>query len=362
MATTNRLRLDRISSSTRNARLDPEVIIGPEIVSREGYILAVRILHDKAVYNQVENLAGRLIGLHAGDVLAGTLGTRRALRGYAGEVPAALRAGDTIHVLNLGGVLGRCTAENPDLGPPFSAEVLGAVLAFPRLGDRVGWPAHISAGAIETAPALMVSPPVVFVAGTCMNAGKTVAATEIVRGLTRAGLKVGALKLTGVSLRRDLLSMLDAGAVAGFDFTDAGVVSTHEGACLPAARGLLNHLVRTAQPDVVVAELGDGILGEYGVGTLLADADLMALAAALVVCASDQVGAWGAVRILEQDFALRPTTIAGPATDNEVGCRFITERLGLPAWNARRNAAGLVAQVQEALAAWNRAPRIATSR
>ena len=48
----------------------------------------------------------------------------------ATEAEAAIAAGDTIEVLNLGGVLGRCTAGNPDLGPPFTAEVLGAVLTL----------------------------------------------------------------------------------------------------------------------------------------------------------------------------------------------------------------------------------------
>ena len=346
---TNKLRLDRIASSTRNARLGAEVLVGPEIVCREGYVLAVRILGEKPVYNQVEDNAGRLIRLRAGDVLAGTLGSRRALRGYAGEVPEAIAPGDTIQVLNLGGVLGRCTALNPDLGPPFEAEVLGAVLAFPRTGDRVGRPAHIGDGAVAVADRLEGSAPVVFVAGTCMDAGKTVAASEVVRGLARAGLKVGGLKLTGVSLRRDVLSMLDSGAIAALTFNDAGVVSTDEAHALPTAYGLLNELERVNRPNVIVAELGDGILGEYGVGVLLADRPLMARSAALVCCAPDQVAAWGAVRVLEERFGLRPTVMSGPATDNEVGCGFIRRELGLPAHNARRGDGALAAVVLEAL-------------
>ncbi len=348
---TTKVRLDRIASSTRNARLGTEVLVGPEIVSREGYILAVRILGEKPVYNQVEDNAGRLIRLRGGDVLAGTLGSRRALRGYAGEVPETVVPGDTIQVLNLGGVLGRCTAINPDLGPPFEAEVLGAVLAFPRTGDRVGRPAHIRDGAVAVADRLEGSAPVVFVAGTCMDAGKTVAASEVVRGLARAGLKVGGLKLTGVSLRRDSLSMLDAGAVGALTFNDAGVVSTDDAHALPTAYGLFNELERVHKPDVVVAELGDGILGEYGVGVLLADNALMARSAALVCCAPDQVAAWGAVRVLDERFGLRPSVVSGPATDNEVGCSFIRRELGLPAHNARRGDGALVAVVLEALRA-----------
>lgn len=346
---TSKLHLDRIASSTKNARLGPDVLIGKEIVCEEGRILAVRITSDKAVYNQVEDPTGRLIRLRSGDVLAGVLGARRALRGYEGEVPPALAPGDTIEVLNLGGVLGRCTAGNPDLGAPFSAEVLGAVLTFPRTGDRVGRPASIREGAIQTATQLHPGAPIVAVIGTCMDAGKTVAAAEVIRGLFRAGMKVAGVKLTGVALRRDSLAMVDAGAATALTFTDAGVVSTDDAAALPTAFGLLNELYRSARPDVVVAEFGDGILGEYGVARLLENADLIARIGAIVCCAPDQVGAWGAVEILRTTFGLTPTVISGPATDNEVGCRFIRDRLGLPAANARRGDGALAGIVREAL-------------
>lgn len=355
MVVTTRLRLDRISSSTRNAGLTDEVIVGDAIVPAEGYVLAVRILEDKSSYNTIEDLGGRMVELRAGDVLAGTLGSRRALRGYAGEVPATLAVGDTIEVLNLGGILGRCTSVNPDIGPPFRAEVLGAVLAFPALGDRVGRPAHIRDRAVPPAEVLHCTVPVVYVAGTCMNAGKTVAATELVRGLSRGGLRVAALKLTGVSLMRDALSMRDAGAVAAYTFNDAGAASTHAGMTVPVARGLMNKLVEPlgARPDVIVAELGDGILGEYGVQDILRAPDLTALGAAYVMAAPDPVACWGARELMRDEFGLPITAITGPATDNAVGRDYITATLGLPAHNARRDAAGLVARVREALEAWH---------
>lgn len=346
---TSKIRLDRIASSTRNARLGAEVLIGPEVISEEGRVLAVRIVTDKAVYNQVEDPTGRLIRLRSGDVLAGVLGARRALRGYEGEVPERLNPGDTIEVLNLGGVLGRCTAGNPDLGPPFAAEVLGAVLSFPKIGDRVGMPASIRNGAVPTSATLDPGPPIVAVVGTCMDSGKTVAAGEVIRGLSRSGLRVAGVKLTGVSLRRDALAMLDAGAVEALTFTDAGVVSTNDSLALPTAYGLLNELVRRSKADVIVAELGDGILGEYGVSELLGDAAVVERIAAVVCCAPDQVGAWGAVEILRAELGIAPTVISGPATDNEVGCRFIRERLRLPAANARASDGALAAIVGEAL-------------
>ena len=351
MVVTTRVRLDRIASATRNAALSPEVIVGDEIVPAEGYVLAVRILEDKATYNTVEDVTGRMLSLRAGDVLAGVLGTRRALRGYAGVVPSHLAVGDAIEVLNLGGILGRCTSVNPDIGPPFRAEVLGAILAFPELGDRVGRPAHIRDHAVPPADLLDSRVPVVYVAGTCMNAGKTVAATELVRGLARAGLRVAAAKLTGVSLMRDALAMLDAGAVAALTFNDVGIASTHAGVTVSTAKGIFNRLAGS-KPDVIVAELGDGILGEYGVQDILHDVELMSLGAAYVMAAPDPVACWGAAELMRREFALPITAITGPATDNEVGQVYITGGLGLPAHNARRDAAGLVATVRTAMADW----------
>lgn len=351
MVVTTRVRLDRIASSTRNAALSPEVIVGDEIVAAEGYVLAVRILADKSTYNTVEDVTGRMLELRGGDVLAGTLGTRRALRGYAGVVPGHISVGDTIDVLNLGGILGQCTSMNPDIGPPFRAEVLGAILAFPALGDRIGRPAHIKDHSVPPADALESAVPVVYVVGTCMNAGKTVAATELVRGLARAGLRVAAAKLTGVSLMRDALAMVDAGAAAALTFNDVGVASTHPGITVATAKGIFNRLAG-AKPDVIVAELGDGILGEYGVQDILHDRELMDVGAAYVMAAPDPVACWGAAELMRSQFALPITAITGPATDNEVGQVYVQTGLGLPAHNARRDAPGLLAVVRESLDRW----------
>ncbi len=350
MVKTTRIRLDRISSSTRNAQLSTEVIIGDEIVAAEGYVLAVRILHDKSSYNTVEDRTGRMVSLRAGDILAGTLGHRRALRGYAGVVPSHVAVGDTIEVLNLGGILGKCTSSNPENGAPFKAEVLGAILSFPELGDRIGRPAHIKDHAVPAAERLESQVPVVYVAGTCMNAGKTVAATELVRGLSRSGLRVAATKLTGVSLMRDSLSMLDAGAITALTFNDMGIATTRAGLTVPSAKGIMNRLA-ASKPDVIVAELGDGILGEYGVQDILRDKELTGVGAAYVMAAPDPVGCWGAVTLMRDLFNLPVTAITGPATDNEVGRDYVKAELRIPAHNALRDAEGLVAVVRAMLEA-----------
>lgn len=326
--------LDKIASVTRNARIPREVLLAEEIEAREGMVLAVRIHGTKTVYNQLEDVHGRMIGLNDGDVIAAVLGSRRALRGYAGVVPESIKVGDRLDVLNLGGVIGRCTSVNLELGKPLQAEVLGQILSFPHLGERVGVPASIRTGAVPWSDRLEKSAPIVYVAGTCMNAGKTFACGEVIRYLARKGYKVCGAKLTGVSLLRDTMSMVDRGAIRSLSFTDAGVVSTTGKVSVPVAKGLINELNKE-EPDVLVIELGDGILGEYGVQEILHDDELMNAASAHIMCANDPVAAWGSVELFRNKFKREVSLISGPATDNAVGKEFIEGQIGVRAMNAR---------------------------
>lgn len=338
--------LDKIASTTRNAKLPREVLLSEDIPAKEGMVLAVRVKGTKTVYNQLEDCHGRMIGLNDGDVIAAVLGTRRALRGYAGTVPAEVKVGDHLDILNLGGVIGKCTSVNIELGKPLQAEVLGQILDFPHLGERHGVPATITTGAVPWADSLEKSVPIIYVSGTCMNAGKTYACGEIIRYLAKKGHRVCAAKLTGVSLLRDTLSMMDRGALKSLSFTDAGVVSTTGAVSVPVAKGLVNALNKE-EPDVLVIELGDGILGEYGVQEILHDDELMGAAAANVLCANDPVAAWGAVELFHNRFKRTVDVISGPATDNAVGKDFIETKIGVAALNARIECEKLGAFVEQ---------------
>lgn len=329
-----RVRLDKIASSTRNAALHARVVVGEEIPAVPGTVVVVRVLDEKAVYNQIEDVHGRMMTVHAGDVVAGVLGAREALRGYSGVVPDSVRPGDVLELLNLGGIIGRCTAWSPDVGPPARVEVLGAVLRFPELGRRVGVPASIFPGPVPMADTLGPLPPVVFIVGSCMHAGKTRAACALVREATRRGLHVAAAKITGVALRRDTLEMLDHGAIQAVSFADAGLPSTTGVDVLGVARGCMRAAAEEA--DLLLVELGDGLLGSYGVRDVLAAPDIRAAASAVILAATDPVAAWGGAMLLEQ-LGLRATVITGPATDNEAGNRAIAENVpGVAIANANR--------------------------
>jgi hypothetical protein len=327
-----RVHLDKIASVTRNLQLGRQVTLTPDIEARHGAVLAGRIRGEKSVYNQLEDIHGRMSALHDGDVIVGALGHRNALQGYEGVLPDNVRTGDVLHLLNSGGVIGKAISASPDVGAPFEVEVLGQVLLFNEFGSRVGQPASIETGAVKgNARAPQV--PVIYLAGTCMNAGKTHAACALVRRFSQEGIKVGGAKLTGVSLLRDVLSMRDYGAEAICDFTDAGVACTSPESSARIARIILSELANRGV-ELIVAETGDGIMGEYGVQRILADPELQAWGKVHVLCANDPVGVAGAITHFRDAFQLEVDVVTGPATDNRVGTRFV-ESLGVPACNAR---------------------------
>ncbi len=343
-----RIHADKIGSVTRNLKLARTLTLTPAIQVEEGAVIAARVRGEKTTYNLLEDPHGRMSTLHDGDIVVGALGHRNALHGYEGVMPASVKVGDTLHMLNMGGVIGTCVSHNPEVGRPFELEVLGQVLVYPDFGSRTGQPAHVRMGALRGATA-QVHCPVVFVAGTCMNAGKTAAACAIVRRLAQAGLKVGGCKLTGISLQRDILAMHDYGADLVLDFTDAGIVCSGPDTAAATAKVIFSELA-AGGVDVIVAETGDGILGEYGVQAILGDPELAGLASAFVLCANDPVGVAGGVRTLQESYGIAVDLVAGPATDNRVGVRFV-ESLGLPARNARSDAKGLGDFVLERLQA-----------
>jgi len=333
--------LDKIASVTANCRLSRQCYVGPDIPAVEGGVVVARILNSKSTYNQLELPSGRMSSLKPGDVIAGALGHRKALFGYAGRMPESVQPGDKLNVLNMGGVLGVCEGVHPDLGQPFECEVLGQALHFPQLAERVGLPAHIAHNALPLAGTLELhGVPVVAVVGSCMNAGKTQAACALVQSFVHRGLRVTAGKATGVSLRRDVLAMEDAGAAQTLIFTDLGVVTTTPEVAPSVARTLLSHLA-ASRPDAIVLELGDGLLGLYGVDAILDDPDLRGSFRAVVLAANDPVAAWGGVRLLAERHGLVTTVVTGPATDNAAGSRLVEKAAGVPAVNARTAAAGL---------------------
>lgn len=309
-----------------------------------GDVVVVRALTDSATYNMLELPTGRLAKINPGDVLLGVLGRRRALKGFVGDVPSRVNAGDELHLLNMGGVIGYCTGHHSSLGDAIKVEVMGLVC------NEEGRVLNIADAALPSRAHLGETAPLVIIAGTSMNSGKTYAATELIKQATRAGLKVAGAKLSGVACLRDTLNMADHGAIATASFLDCGLPSTVDAGNLsPIAKAIIARL-NESSPDLIVIELGDGILGGYSVESVFDDAELRAATAAIIFCASDYVGAWGGIELFRRR-GIEVDLIAGSVTDSQMGQDYVEKEFGVPAANARRDGVLLFQLIQTKLEA-----------
>ena len=353
--------VDKIASIAQACGLSHEVRIATQdIPCEEGVVLVVEILNNKSTYNTLELTSGRMAKVARGDVIVGALGHRQALFGYSGHIPEKVEAGDILQVLNIGGVLGICDSVNPDKGKPFDCRVLGCVLQFPFLGERIGVPARAGHRRLDYSALLDThGVPVVALAGTCMEAGKTAAACAIVARMRHRGLVVHAFKATGVSLRRDILAMEDSGARRSMIFTDLGIMTTTAASGPALTRTMLTEMTQ-GRPDVVVFELGDGILGAYGVEAILAEPDIRQALSAVILSANDPVAAWGGVKLLRERFGIEHYAVTGPATDNAVGVNIIQQQMGVRAVNAMASGAELGDHIISSLGLETRLPQAAS--
>src|SRR6185503_11992172 len=342
---TKSIEVDKIGSATSPLGLHRTIEMCRSLESPSaGDVVVVRALTDSATYNMLELPSGRLAKINPGDVLVGVLGRRRALKGFMGDVPETVAVGDQLHLLNMGGVIGISTGHHSGLSDAIKVEVLGFAC---------GEDAHqlnIADAALPVQTELTETAPLIIIAGTCMNSGKTYAATELIKQATRAGLRVAAAKLSGIACLRDTLNMSDHGAVATASFLDCGLPSTVDVADLaPPAKAIIARL-NESYPDLIIIELGDGLLGGYSVESVFDDLELREATAGLVFCASDYVGAWGGIELLRRR-GVEVDVISGSVTDSQMGEDYIRTQFNVPAANARREGNALFEIVMDRVAA-----------
>ena len=321
------VRIDKRGSVTVNVHLDRDVRIGQDLSPLRGKVCVVRALEEKRVYDQIELVSGRMAKISKGDVIAGVFGERRALQGFAGIIPDAVADGDVLNILNIGGVVGRAVSYNRAYGPPLRVEFVG-------IAERDGKSINIQDDALKTIASLPDSwnIPLIVVSGTSMNCGKTEVAAKLTQELSWKGNRVCAIKASGISALKDMLNMEDHGAVKALSFLDFGYPSTvHSGEVPRIAKGALKEMLQY-KPDVVVVELGDGLLGDYGALDFYKDSELREIVRCNVVCALDPVGAWGIAKIMGEH-RIPVHLISGPVTDNVVGTDFV-KGLGIRGLNA----------------------------
>jgi len=157
------------------------------------------------------------------------------------------------------GIVG-CLEREPPSNSVHAAESAVDFLCDGLVLDSQRRPVNIREFAVKPGGA-GVSTPIVLVAATSSESGKTVLAGKLIRRLSGAGVRVGALKVTGTGGVLDSLHHQRSGAVAVLDNVDTGLITTHGDAHEFRQKiPLIFRQIESFGVDVIVAELGGDVL------------------------------------------------------------------------------------------------------
>ncbi len=316
-----RLRDVRRGFATRRVTLPPRMtLLQSPACPQTGDLVWARVT-SVGHHARLELTDGRRSQLYKGDEIVVAYANRYAPDQFEAEVPPDLAE---CHLVAAGGIASKLVSRHAKARTPTRIQPLGL------LADDAGRALNLHDWKIDSRSIPKPLPPVVVVAGTAMNAGKTTVAARLIRGLLRAGKKVGAAKVTGTGAGGDYWQMQDAGAVEVVDFVDAGYASTYQ---LPPQEiekvflRLLSHL-GSRGTDVIVVEVADGIL-QAETAALLASPGFAYYCDRLIFAASDAMGALAGIQWLHGK-GVEVCAVSGTLSASPLAMRETATATGLP--------------------------------
>ena len=274
-------------------------------------------------HTRMDNRERRSHYLLPGDLVATAYGNRYATDQYEGFVPPA---SDQYHMLSIGGVCGMVATKNSAMPDPTTLEFVG--FAVNGKGKIVNLRDHRLTPVPETAKKRTFR--AILSVGASMNSGKTTTAAMAIRGLTSAGYRVCAAKLTGTGAIKDLQFMRDAGAEEVLDFTDYGCPSTSRTSIrklLRLARTLQSHL-EVRKPDFVVYEIADGIF-QRETALMLSSAEFRSRVDYALFSSPDALAAESGKRALAR-YRLNLIGFSGIVSASPLGKEEVYRATGIP--------------------------------
>lgn len=272
-------------------------------------------------HRKLERPDGRRAALHPGDSVIVTYGDRYAPDQFESHVPRTL--GPTQLVAS-GGIASEVLTRNRQVRRATDIVPVGLI------GDDRGRPLNVVDFALRPVPPPATRPRTIAVLGTSMNSGKTTTNRFLVHGFSRAGMRPGAVKVTGTGSGGDYWVMVDAGAHLTLDFTDVGLVSTYRQS-MPTVERVMGELVdhvTAAGCDVNLVEIADGLY-QRETSQLVQGAAFRSLVDAVVFAAPDAMGAVAGVAHL-RDLGVEVAAVSGAITRSPLATREAEAVLDVP--------------------------------
>lgn len=322
--TPQRVARGKVSYTARNLDLQRPltVVYGDDIAPRHGDLMLATVV-TLGQHAKLELTNGRRATLYLGDEVIVAASTRYAPNQFEAELPEDLGPCDLVAA---GGIAARTRSAHTAMAAPTGLRPIGL------LADSSGAVINLSDLALPAPVPSLRRPPTLLVVGTSMSSGKTTAGAAFTRGLTAAGLRVGAAKLTGTGAGGDRWLYHDAGAAEVLDFTDAGLASTYRvglPVLLDCVTSLHAHLAGRGV-GAIVLEISDGVL-QPETAALLSQPRMRALADGVLFTAVDAAGALLGVQQLRAA-GLPVLAVTGLLTAAPLAVREAQDRLDIPVY------------------------------
>ncbi len=275
-------------------------------------------------HTHIQLPTGRRALMFPDDEIIICYGNRYAPDQFEAEVPDDL---SPCHLVAAGGIASKCLSRNNNMKPATRISPVGV------LADYNGRALNLGNYGIQETKSPVQKPAITVVVGTSMNAGKTTVAADLILGMKRKGMKVGAANVTGTGAGGDIWRMVDAGCHKVVDFTDFGVPSTYKvttETCVSIMETLIAHLCKESL-DSIVIEVADGILQTETRGLIQSDA-FAELADNIIFAAADAMGAISGVTWLQEQ-GLNVVGISGVLTSSPLAVRECAHGTQLPIYH-----------------------------
>jgi hypothetical protein len=291
---------------------------------RSGDVLLC-VIDEVGLHSRLETASGQRSRLYQGDRIVCAVGGRYAT--------ALLEAVSTIgegraDLISASGLCGSVVELSDKTTRPTSLRV--EAQAFLE-----GEPLNVRQFTLEQPRHPVTEPAWILVVGSAMDSGKTTVCASLIHGLSRAGIRVGAAKLTGTASARDLHSYRDAGAELTFDFLDCGWPSTAE--CdIGELLEIVDRIVGTlgaAGVNAAVLEVADGLLQPQTAALLAGLHERLPAPAVVFTARESMAGVAGASRLAQLGY--RVDAVSGVVTSSPLACREIEQGAGVPCIRTR---------------------------
>lgn len=320
-----KIKIDKIPYLFKNIDLPYKVDISNKIAPIEGSIIVVLALENEGKKDDFDFVNGRLGKVVKGDIFPGVLGSRKAVVEFAGYIPTDVNVGDELYLVCESGLIGQISGIYESWGKPMKVKIIGGIV------DEDENQLNLKNYSLPKIKNNNNVPIVAFI-GTRMDCGKTTMACKITLGLKNAGKKIVSIKPTGVAFSQDLYKLKEYGAIQVLDFVDMGLPSTCNGnnkEIILATQNLINH-AKSYDPDLILMEFGDSLLGAYHVNDILHYEPIKKHIKFVILAANDLLGIKGAIEILDEN-KLKIDFVTGPIANSKIGVDLIKKNFGLEA-------------------------------